>query len=560
MSPVQSPVFLFSLGYLFAIGVTVGIGVYCFRLRRTGVARTFGVCMGALFLWSLGALGRLFAPTLVVWNASTAVMYAGIASVSVVLFVFASLYTGWITVTSNRIVMLSVVPVMSVVLLVTNAEHGLFFTAVEPVSFGGREVFTATSGAWFWIHTLYSYALFTVAIALLIGFAVRNHRVYRRQALSVVAAVALVGGVNLSYVVFFDTGLPVDPTPIAFALGSISITYGLFIAKLADVTPVARSAVFDAIDDAVFVLDTESRVVDLNPAARSLLHAVGTDGEVVGGRLAEALPAALLDTESAHPVDSEGRTRWYRSREVMLGEDGRVVLLTEVTERVQNTERLKAQNRRLEELAGVAAHNLRNPLTAVSGYTRLARETGDLSYLDEVAPATERMETLVEDLLTLSRQGRFVENEETVSLEAAATRAWRTVTGMQTDATLSVEATGRLVADEERLRRLLENLFRNSLEHGRRSDDDGEVTGTKSVHVRVGTLPNGFYVADDGPGIAVEERARALEYSYSTRESSGLGLPTVRNIATAHQWDIELRESASGGLRVEFTGIEWAAE
>ena len=85
--------------------------------------------------------------------------------------------------------------------------------------------------------------------------------------------------------------------------------------------------------------------------------------------------------------------------------------------------------------------------------------------LDRVEDAHDRMSQLIDDLLALARQGRTVDEIESVPLDAAAERAWRTVdTG---GATLDVSAaTDAVDADPERLRTLFENLFTNSVEHG----------------------------------------------------------------------------------------------
>jgi signal transduction histidine kinase len=71
----------------------------------------------------------------------------------------------------------------------------------------------------------------------------------------------------------------------------------------------------------------------------------------------------------------------------------------------------------------VAAHDLRNPLNAITGYAELVRETGDVSYLEQVPPPADRIETLIDDLLTLGREWRVVEETEPVRLPAAAETA-----------------------------------------------------------------------------------------------------------------------------------------
>jgi len=78
------------------------------------------------------------------------------------------------------------------------------------------------------------------------------------------------------------------------------------------------------------------------------------------------------------------------------------------------------------------------------------------------------------------------------------------------------------------------------------------------VTVTIGTSEDGFYVADDGPGIPPEEREAVFESGYSTGGSgTGLGLSIVEQVAREHGWTVDLGESADGGARFEFTGVEF---
>jgi signal transduction histidine kinase len=77
-----------------------------------------------------------------------------------------------------------------------------------------------------------------------------------------------------------------------------------------------------------------------------------------------------------------------------------------------------------------------------------------------------------------------------------------------------------------------------------------------SVTVTVGDLPDGFFVADDGPGIPAEVRDEAFEAGYSTNpEGTGFGLSIVREVADAHGWDVRLVDAEEGGARFEFRGV-----
>jgi signal transduction histidine kinase len=158
------------------------------------------------------------------------------------------------------------------------------------------------------------------------------------------------------------------------------------------------------------------------------------------------------------------------------------------------------------------------------------------------------METLIDDLLTLSRAGATIGETEAVDLADLIERCWQNVES--DSAELIIEADTTIKADRSRLQQLLENLMRNAVEHG---DDD--------VTVTVGTLSNGFYIEDDGPGIPEDNREDVFKPGYSTAEDgTGFGLSIVKQVAEAHGWNVGVTEGTDDGARFEITGIELAAE
>lgn len=213
----------------------------------------------------------------------------------------------------------------------------------------------------------------------------------------------------------------------------------------------------------------------------------------------------------------------------------------------ERRERLEAQNERLDEFASVVSHDVRSPLNLAQGRLELLREDGCTSdHLDGIDHGLARIETLLADLSELARQGKQVGETTAVDLAGLVRDCWRTMPDEADGVGLELTATRTVRADRSRLRQLVENLLRNAVEHG-----DGV------ERVTVGDDADGFYVADDGTGIAPDERGRVLDEGYSTRpDGTGLGLSIVRGIAVAHGWTVTVEESATGGARIAFRGVE----
>ena len=207
----------------------------------------------------------------------------------------------------------------------------------------------------------------------------------------------------------------------------------------------------------------------------------------------------------------------------------------------------EARTDRLDELVSVISHDLRSPLNVADGRLELAQADCDSPHLEDAKSAIDRSRTIVEDLLTLASEGVRDPDPTPVTLRSIVNDCWVSVPSG--DAALSVETDRVIVADRGRLRQLLENLFRNAVEHGLPDGDD-------PVTITVGDLAEGFYVADDGVGIPPDQREDVFESGYSSGDGTGLGLSIVRQVAREHDWDVAIAESAAGGARFEFTGVE----
>jgi len=243
-------------------------------------------------------------------------------------------------------------------------------------------------------------------------------------------------------------------------------------------------------------------------------------------------------------------------------------------DRITREQELQRQNERLSEFASIVSHDLRNPLSVAQLQLELARDQADNQYLETIAEAHDRMETLIDDLLMLARAGEPVDEVQSVSLQTLAESAWQHVE--TTGSALDTDTDSVIRADSNRLQQLFENLMRNSVEHGptnsRTQSDDAVEHGSSpdsqtrqdaiergSVTVRIGELDGqGFVVEDDGCGIPEDQREDVFESGYSTAsDGTGFGLAIVEDVVEAHDWNIAVTESDEGGARFEITGVEF---
>ncbi|WP_137284518.1 hybrid sensor histidine kinase/response regulator [Halorussus salinisoli] len=230
--------------------------------------------------------------------------------------------------------------------------------------------------------------------------------------------------------------------------------------------------------------------------------------------------------------------------------------LSRVTREQQLRERessLRKQRDRLEEFSSVVSHDLRNPLNVAQGNLDMVvekvessekqKERVAIDRLKTVETALNRMETIIEDVLALARQGQLSDTPEPVHLDELAERAWTNVETV--DATLKLQCNRQLKADVGRLQQLFENLFRNAVEHG-----------GPDVEVQVRTTDDGFTIEDNGCGIPNIESKDIFSSEFSTADDgTGLGLAIVDQIVQAHGWTATATEGRDGGVKIVVSDV-----
>lgn len=317
-------------------------------------------------------------------------------------------------------------------------------------------------------------------------------------------------------------------------------------------------------DYAIFFLDEDGYVQTWNRGAENIkgyrsdeilgehFSIFYRDEDVAAGAPERNLREATTEgrvTDEGWRVREDGTEFWADVRIVALHEGGELVGYAKVTRDSTPRRReqlLLEQNEQLEGLIAAISHDLRNPLSIIGGTIQLARETGDLSRLDAAERGLDRATELLDYLRSLVQEGKRIREPEPVELDEIAEAAW---SGIRTaDAELNTEESVVVMADRQRLRQLLENLFQNAVEHA-----------GPDVTVRVGPHgeSEGFYVEDDGPGVPESNRAKVFEMGYSDADDgTGFGLAICRHIAEAHGWVMAVTEGRDGGARFEVSGVE----
>jgi len=540
LSPTLNPVFV---AYVLLFGIAA-LACFASLPRARGITND-GTRRGLVALlvtsggWSVAHLGFLLAPSvelkLVFYHAG---LLVGLSTVGPWLY-FCSAYTGRNLHKSASIRRAAIAVFLIISLVkVTNPLHQRYFqpevlvTPFPHLSILSQELH--------WLAMGLAYALAVIGYFMLF-------ELFRQVGHDTTPLLGLIGLTGLPIVL--DSLAVVSPTIINITyepLGVAAFAVGVLFVFIDDFQTVQLTG---QQDDPVLVLDDEYRVRDFNTKSKELFPEleVNEDIETVVPEIAEYIDG---EENTIFELETAGGFKYYhlgiRPFTTNRSRLGTSVAFTDVTEREEYRRELERQNERLEQFASMVSHDLRNPLNVAQGRVDYLQGEDDNEHLAATARALDRMEGLIEDVLALARQGQPIAEREHVTLSAVAEDAWAVV---ESDtATLTIDSDGTFIADATRLQQLLENLFRNAIEHG----------GT-DVEISVGTINDGsgFFIADNGAGIPVQDRKKVLESGYSTAsEGTGLGLSIVSEIVAAHDWQIDVTSSETGGARFEIAGVQ----
>lgn len=298
------------------------------------------------------------------------------------------------------------------------------------------------------------------------------------------------------------------------------------------------------LDSGVVVVDAAGDVQLINDTARVLLGAEFTPLPMPVARLCPALHHDLRELRHAparagHAIDIPGSGQRVLPRYIALSAGGMLVKLDDHARIMQQFQQLKLAS--LGRLSASIAHEIRNPLGAISHAVQLVQESPELTgsdagLLDIARRHTARIDRIVEDVLQVSNRDAAATRPLALGDEIDAFRTrFLEENGLPNRAlTCTVEHAARAMFDAGQLDRVLWNLCTNARLHN----------GDRPVRITLtawGSSRGAFVIdlIDDGRGIDEESRARLFEPFHTTHpDGSGLGLFIVRQLCELNGADI----------------------
>jgi PAS domain S-box-containing protein len=252
-----------------------------------------------------------------------------------------------------------IIPVVAAILAITSPFHNLFRYNFSINMTGPVPLLQYSESAFYTFYFVYSFILLVLAVVLLVSETRKQGTLWETQTVLLLLALAIPTVINYTSQEGFTPVPGINMAPVLLWIPAILYTIALFRYQFLDIVPIARSRLIEALSKPVLVLNTEGRVIDLNPAACSLFSltcssAIGMPIEKVAGDWSDFL--SLCREGAAHKQDltrvKDGVTHYYiGSGEPLLthqGEiEGHLIFLQDVTD-LKNAE--AALQQKTEEL------------------------------------------------------------------------------------------------------------------------------------------------------------------------------------------------------------------
>ncbi len=516
------------------------------------------------------------------WNR---LQYIGITTLPALGVIFVIQFTGndvWLK--THRLILLFLIPLATLMLKYTDSMHGLIYRHVESEQMSGLTVLHITPGYWYWVQLAYINLALVFAAGLLIRYFWISGRIFRKQALVMLAGTAAPWLGHIVYQAGFSyQGM--DSSPIYFSAFGIFTAIGIFRYSLLDMMPIARNNIFENMRDGVAVIDTNSRMIDANPALFNTL--TGLHGQSVGQHISKVFgnyPGILGYIESFKDSD-ELEIRSHDNQKVFMLTRapiyskknklrGSIITFLDITENKQAEaalirEKKKAEDANLakSEFLANMSHEIRTPMNAILGFTETLyhrlENPGHKKMIQSVASSGKMLLSLLNDILDLSKieAGRLIIAPVPTDVPLLMDEIFMLFKdkihqkGLSFNIEKKVTLPPTINIDEMRLRQIVFNLLGNAVKFTHQGGI-GVVMDFAPISDKAGTLT--IAVSDTGIGIHADQQQAIFEPFYqhssqSSREYGGTGLGLSISLRLIEQMHGSIEVDSSPGKGSAFT-------
>ena len=323
--------------------------------------------------------------------------YLGIAFLPVCYYLFATAFSqkNYI-INHGKTVLLSIVPIITIVLVLTNEKHNLIWSSItlDPVT----NIAHYNHGVGFWLFFAYTEMLLLLGLYNLIT-SIFKFKVYHKtqsKTLIIASVIPIVG--NLIYITDINPYPGFDWTPVSFVLTGVVIVVGIFRYRMFNIMPLARTKLFEMLNDGVIVINADGFIEDCNSAIYSIFnwqnksiirepfYNIFSAFNALTGALENNLASVQLE------ILHENKRNFYQIKLSPIYHNkklsGHILIFHDISAIINTDEELKKTNKKLifeiekrekliedlDAFAHTVAHDLRNSLSSIFSASEIMEE------------------------------------------------------------------------------------------------------------------------------------------------------------------------------------------
>lgn len=531
--------------------IIFALTVYGWQQRHSRIGRLFFLTIACLLIWIATAVLEYLSPTLTAKLFWANLAFIGIAFLPVFWMLVAIDYTDEWQRWQQYLPWLFIVPTITNLIVWTNPWHHWWRgVSILESNTSLIPLVTYDYQFWFYVHAAYGYILFAISITLLIQKMRVTQGIYRRQIALLLASTSLPLISDTLYVFGITPIIDVNLTPIIFSFSGILLAVALFRHRFLDLMPVARNKLIENMSDAMLVLDSQNRIIDLNPSMQRILNI--QEEQAIGTAVNDYLGEWNLDLEEVRKtigthqeirLEQNGAAITYDLHISPLDESGEqtagfLIVLRNITHRVQLENELRLKNDDLETFAHMAAHDLKSPLGVIMGFSELLPDllpnnenAQIINYLQVINRTAQKMDGIIHALLLLARMREQDVIVQSLNMTAIVAEVMERLQFDIEDAEAVItipDSWPTVVGFESWIEEVWVNYIGNGLKYG------GQPPHITLAFTEQENNMVRFEVQDNGPGINPEDIGRLFttftRLDVEKAEGHGLGLSIVKRI------------------------------
>lgn len=573
----------YALPIIISALVTGSNAIFTWQQRQAKGAYPLFLLLLAITIWSAGyALSWLmtsFTAQLFWFSA----MYLGtifVPTLNLIVIIILTNREQWLT--RQTIALLLFWPTISLIIVWTNHYHSLFFTNLSQKQAGTYFFLVWERGIWFWLTFIYSFLIFMIIVGLILEATIKSRHVYRKRNLFLILAILIPWIANLLTHFALHRTDNLDLTPIGLVFSGIVYGYVIYSYNLFDLNTIARQELFDHLTEALLVLDSQNRVVDINQTAQNLLNLSAK--QLIGQSITQIMPVITPPDFSDQQVEfndevalinSRQETIWYEIRKLALQnrqkeQVGWVLIIRNITKRKQDqeslnqfTRQLEDQNVELDAFAHTVAHDLKSPIAGIIGLSELLLDDMEAMSPDDVYEivirifhAGRKLDEIVEELMLLAgvRKQEIILAPVNMKfiIQNAIERLHPLIDESQAQIKLLNEANWPLALGYGPW---LEEVWANYLSNAVKYGGSPPLIEVEGSHFGDGQAR--FWVSDNGPGLGPELQSHLFtpftRLNWLNSNGHGLGLSIVKRIVEKLGGQVGVESEVGRGTLFFFT-------